>query len=208
MSMGFGLTIGPLITILLQHVLEFDYMQTFYSLACLIFIFGNSFVLLIPKSIDDSSLYDSRFGSEDELQVINVPYSHFLRNTRGIMALMAYFTTASVIVFYDPILSTRVVALGIDDSHAGIAFSIMTFMFAVSASLMGCLAEKIDRRIVIGTCFVLISVSIFLTGSSSLTVTLVGLGVNGIFIGGIFSPVIPEVINSMQEVFVQGPNLD
>ena len=113
------------------------------------------------------------------------------------MALMAYFTTAIVIVFYDPILSDRMVSLGVSEEKAGLPFSLLTCSFAVSSSIMGYIAEKVDRRRVLGTCFSLIAFSVYLTGTSSITITLVGLGFNGVFIGGIFAPIIPEVIDSM-----------
>ena len=114
------------------------------------------------------------------------------------MALLAYATIALVISFYDPILSIRLVSLGVDVGEAGLAFTLMTIMFALSATLIGILSEKVDRRLIIGLSVMFISGSIYMTGSDNITVTLFGLGLNGLFIGGVFAPLIPEVITTME----------
>ena len=120
------------------------------------------------------------------------------------MALLAYATIALVISFYDPILSIRLVSLGVDVGEAGLAFTLMTIMFALSATLIGILSEKVDRRLIIGLSVMFISGSIYMTGSDNITVTLFGLGLNGLFIGGVFAPLIPEVIATMERVINEG----
>ena len=116
--MGIGLASGPLLTYFLQQVLGFDYMQTFYSLSAIIFIFGNIFVCLVPSSVNADSTLETRLraNSEDETQIVNVPYCDFFKTRRVVMALLAYSTTALIISFYDPILSIRLVSLGVDVS--------------------------------------------------------------------------------------------
>ena len=74
----------------------------------------------------------------------------------------------------------------------------MTIMFALSATLNGFLSEKVDRRFIIGLSVLFISGSIYMTGSDVVTVALFGLGLNGVFIGGVFAPLIPEVITTME----------
>ena len=80
----------------------------------------------------------------------------------------------------------------------------MAGMFAFASPFMGCLAEAIDKRLLIGGGFVGITGSLYLTGGlsdNSATLTFVGLGLNGVFIAAIFAPVIPEVIGTMTREF-------
>ncbi len=86
------------------------------------------------KSATKTSFFMSQFISRDDDLIVDVPYVAFFKNVRSMMALMAYFTIAMIIVFYDPILSHRLVILGIEEESAGIAFSLMTLVFAISAS--------------------------------------------------------------------------
>ena len=52
LSMGVGLSSGPLLTFFLQQVLGLEYIATFYSLSAFIFFLGNFCVFLIPSSIE------------------------------------------------------------------------------------------------------------------------------------------------------------
>lgn len=80
----------------------------------------------------------------------------------------------------------------------------MTGMFAFASPFMGCLAEAIDKRILILCGFIGLTGSVFLTGGladKSEQLTFIGLGLNGIFVAAIFAPVIPEVVSTMQADF-------
>ena len=127
-----------------------------------------------------------------------MPYFDFLKNKRVVMTLLAYSTTALIITYYDPILSLRLTEIGVDESDAGLAFSLMTSMFAVSSAAIGYLSEKIDRRIIMTICVNFIVASIYMTGLDSITTVYFGLALNGVFIGGIFAPILPEIIATME----------
>ena len=80
----------------------------------------------------------------------------------------------------------------------------MAGMFAFAAPFMGCLADAIDKRLIIGGGFIGITGSLYLTGGlseNSVLLTFIGLGLNGIFIAAIFAPIIPEVIQTMSKEF-------
>ena len=64
MSMGAGLTSGPLLTFLLKEIFNLNYVQTFYTLAIMIFVLGNIFCLIIPQSVNKTMLRS--VVSEDE----------------------------------------------------------------------------------------------------------------------------------------------
>ena len=77
----------------------------------------------------------------------------------------------------------------------------MTAMFAISSAFIGYLAERIDRRIIMSVCVSFIVGSIYMTGSDDTAVVYFGLGLNGVFIGGIFAPILPEIIATMEYNF-------
>ena len=203
MSLGTGLTLGPFVSWFLNAVVGLNYMFTFFTFAGLIFVFGTILICAIPSRLDD---YE-RFG--DEEAPVDVPFGDFFKNTRVLMALFAYFMAAVLLIFYDPILSLRIEALGLPENQAGLGFSLMAFCFAFSSPFMGCLAEAVDKRLLIGGGFVGITGSLYLTGGlseNSLAITFAGLGLNGVCIACIFAPVIPEIVSTMQEDFQERHN--
>ena len=53
MSLGVGLCIGPFISWFLNAVLGFNYMETFFTFAGLIFVLGSLLIYVIPISLDE-----------------------------------------------------------------------------------------------------------------------------------------------------------
>ena len=109
MSLGIGLTIGPFVSWFLSAVIGLNYMETFFTFAGMIFIFGTILICSIPASLDESRKIDA----ED---MVDVPFSDFFKNPRVLMALFGYFMCAVLLIFYDPILSLRMEKLGMPEN--------------------------------------------------------------------------------------------
>ena len=77
----------------------------------------------------------------------------------------------------------------------------MACTFTIASGLTGALAQKVDRRLIIGLSIVLAGAAIYLAGGTkfdNLAVTFVGLAFVGIFVSGIFVPMIPEILTSAE----------
>lgn len=92
--------------------------------------------------------------------------------------------------------------IGVESSKAGLGFISLAGSFAITAPFMGCLAEVIDRRIMIQLAFVGLTVGLILSGglkNNSIEMTFIGLAIAGICIGASIVPMIPEIIGVMNE---------
>lgn len=122
------------------------------------------------------------------------------------MGLIAQVISGTAICFFDPILALRMEAIGVPEDRAGISFIAVSGAFALSAPFVGMLAESIDRRILIQTGFIGLTLGLFLTGglnTDSVTITYVGLVLTGIMIGCSMVPIIPEIIGVMTDSVVK-----
>lgn len=191
-----GYMLGPAIAAILQRWMDYVGIQVvFGSIVLLVGIFT---LIVIPNEIDGTESKD-----EDE-SPINVPYTEFLTNTRSLMAFLMYFINAVGYCFYEPILSPRLQSLGLAEENVAVGFIILAASEAVGSIIVGFISERVDKRIVIFCSFILFSVAIYLTGglaTESLLVTLFGLGLTGFFQASGTVPIIPEVIEAMQEKY-------
>ena len=190
MFAGIGLTMGPVVSSVVQFWL--DYIGIMYFFAALIFVVGMISVCFIPKRIDA----DIAEGEGEEAMHV-VPYSAFVKNPRVLMALIVYFCVAIFYMFYDPILSLRLSDLGVSEHYVGLGFALTDATSSLAAPVIGCVADKLDARLVILVNLFGISLAVYLSGGlpeDSLTITYAGLALQGICVAGIWVPIIPEVI--------------
>ena len=138
MAMGIGLSCGPAFSTVLQKWLHYIAIEYFFALFML--VTGLISVCMIPAKI--------RKG-EEEGDIVDVPFGDFLKNRRVLMGLIAQVIAGTTICFYDPILAVRMEDIGIEGTKAGLPFIALAGAFAVTAPFMGCLAEVVDRRIMI-----------------------------------------------------------
>lgn len=78
----------------------------------------------------------------------------------------------------------------------------MAATFTIGSGISGELAQKLDKRIVIGTATFLTSIALWLAGglhSVSEAASWVGLGLNGLCVAGVMIPAIPEIIQSTED---------
>lgn len=171
MFAGIGLTMGPVVSSVVQFWLE--YIGILYFFAALIFLVGMTSVCLVPKRIDA----DVPDGEEEEAMV-DVPYTDFLKNSRVVMALLVYFSVAIFYMFYDPILSLRLSDLGVSEHYVGLGFAVTDATSSIAAPIIGCIASHLDSRLVILVSLFGISLAVYLSGGlpmDSLPVTYAGL---------------------------------
>ena len=142
-----------------------------------------------------------RKGSDDD-DIVDVPFGDFFKNRRVFMGLIAQIISGCTICFYDPILTLRMEDIGIKHDNAGLPFIALAGAFAFAAPFMGCLADAIDRRIMIQLSFVGLAIGLFLSGglsNDSVGVTIGGLIMSGVCIGANIVPMIPEILGVMNE---------
>ena len=171
MFAGIGLTMGPVVSSVVAFWLE--YIGIMYFFAGLIFIVGMISVCFVPKRIDA----DVEEG-DDEEAMVKVPYLDFLKNPRVVMALVVYFSVAIFYMFYDPILSLRLSALGVSEHYVGLGFALTDATSSIAAPIIGCIAGAMDSRLVILVSLFGISLAVFLSGGlteDSLAITYAGL---------------------------------
>ena len=171
MFAGIGLTMGPVVSSVVQF--WFEYIGILYFFAGLIFLVGMTSVCCVPKRIDA----DIEEGDEEE-PMVDVPYSAFLKNPRVVMALIVYFCVAIFYMFYDPILSLRLSDLGVSEHYVGLGFAVTDATSSIAAPIIGCIAGAVDSRLVILISLFGISLAVYLSGGlpeDSLTITYAGL---------------------------------
>ena len=169
-------------------------------MAIFIFITGMTSACMVPKRIDT----DRKKGIEED-NIIDVPFEAFFKNRRVLMGLIASVIAGTIICFYDPILAMRMEDIGVESSKAGLAFIACAGSFAITAPFMGCLAEVVDRRIMIQFGFIGAAVGLILSGglmNNSVEITYIGLVIGGICFGVSMVPMIPEIIGVMNEDLV------
>ena len=117
------------------------------------------------------------------------------------MTLGASLVVSIVLIYLDPILSLRLVDLGMHKYNVGLGFALMAFTYTLGCVLIGCtIADKVDGRFIITVSLLVLSIANLLASGlegESLTVTFVGLALVGFGCAGTFLPQIPEVITSM-----------
>ena len=116
--MGRGL--GPIIASLVYR--HCNYECTFFFFASFIFILGLIARALIPARVNSSQHDDIQQENFEKLGL-----GIFSRDTRSTMALILLFQQVFCTVVFDPVLSIRLVNLGLSPSNAGFAFGLMAF---------------------------------------------------------------------------------
>ena len=190
-SMGIGLMLGPVIATGVVHWV--DYFWTLVFFAVLVFVLTMSAICFIPKRID--------LNKEEQKEMEDVPWGHFFASPRVVTALIVDFIAAINLIFMDPILVLWLEYLGVNEDNAGLGFALMACTFTIGSGLSGEISQKVDRRAVIGFAIFFTGIALWLAGglrSESEATTWVGLGLNGLFVAGIFIPMIPEIIGSTE----------
>ena len=115
--------------------------------------------------------------------------------------MIAGFFSITPLTFIDAILALWLLELGMSKETVGLGFSVNSFFYGLGAYATGILCDKYDRRILLIIFLYLTVISDFMTGPSAflsfpveIWLVMVGLGVLGIATGGVFVPIVPELI--------------
>ena len=107
MAMGIGLAFGPVVSTMLQ--IWFEYIAIEYFFALFILISGLTSVWMVPKRID----FERKKQQDEGDEIVDVPFSAYLKNRRVLMGLIAQVVAGTVICFFDPILTLRMEDIGV-----------------------------------------------------------------------------------------------
>lgn len=136
-----------------------------------------------------------------------IDFNLFLvNNASSQAALLAYGVATISLVFLIPVLTIHLITLGVEKGTAGYAFAILAFTFGVGATFMGRVYAVYDRKKVMLTAIATEILALSLIGpvqllqSDSVTLIFIGLGLNGISIAGVFVPIIPILVDSVQAI--------
>ena len=132
----------------------------------------------------------------------DIPYSLFFKNKYALMALVANFFGIVCLQYLDPTLSEHMIDLGMSEDDVGFAFALFGFTWAVGAPIVGLVCQYVNGRTVVAVSFIMIGVSLLLTGPSkllelppSMGIVLAGLTLLGFSVASCFVPIIPEIVN-------------
>lgn len=199
-SMGVGLMMGPVIATAIVRVLSYFWTLMFF--AVLVFVLTFTATCFIPKRID--------LDKAEAKELTDVPYKYFFGSPRVVSVLVIVFIAAVNLIFMDPILVLWLEDLGVNEDNAGLGFALMAATFTIGSGISGELAQKIDKRLIIGTATFMTSIALWLAGglrSISEAASWVGLGLNGLCVAGVIIPAIPEIIQGTEEKVAQEKRL-
>ena len=85
-------------------------------------------------------------SSEEPIKAIT--FKIFFTNKRAMLAIVASIFAMIFMLFFDSILSLRLVALNLNPDYIGYVFALGAFLYALSAPFVGMLCRIIPRRYV------------------------------------------------------------
>ena len=122
------------------------------------------------------------------------------------MSLIAYIFGIMLLQFLDPILSLHMEDLGMKSDDTGFAFALFSLTWGVGSPVVGFVCQHINRRVVVCLSFIVVGVSLLLTGPSkaigiaeSMGIVLVGLALLGFGVSGCVVPLLPEIVDAINE---------
>lgn len=110
------------------------------------------------------------------------------------------------LTFLMPILSIRLKEFEYSTVYIGLAFAIPTLCYAIASTCVFQITKALSKRTTIFMGLFLMSLSLFMIGPSTLigfvkedTMILIGLGIMGVGAGMIIIPVMPEMIEAIEQ---------
>lgn len=95
--MGLGLMLGPVIAIFITKFLNYGW--TLVVFAALVGSIAFTATFFIPKRID--------VDMDGEKQMKDIPWKHFLKNSRNLSSIFLNVIASMVLIFLDPVLVLR-----------------------------------------------------------------------------------------------------
>eukprot|EP00347_Sterkiella_histriomuscorum_P004444 403360434 len=213
-AIGAGLMLGPVIGQALYSALDFEY--TFYVTTAIIFVPFMLVIFFIPnrinKQVKDQNA-DSMTSSQKIQNNRKVGLKMLLTNKRVMMASISSIFAMIFMLFYDTILSDQLLEIGVSKNLVGYMFGLMSLIYTLSSPIAGWLCQKLKKIYITQLAFILASISLFFFGPSQLLSfpdqlwpMIIGMILLGFACALIFVPLLPEIIDAVQDKEKLGEN--
>lgn len=130
----------------------------------------------------------------------------FFTNRRALFAAMSSGFAMLFMLFFDGILSIRLVDMGMEEKYVGYIFSISCFCSTAMAPFAGLLCKYVNKRLITFISFIVSSIALLFFGPSELLgfpdkigILIFGIAFLGVAIIFIFVPLLPEIIEVVSE---------
>jgi MFS family permease len=154
-SMGFGLMMGPVISVIVFRWI--GYVYTFLLFAGIIGFIGLPMALGLPERLDG--------GYEDGKRVRDVPFGAFLKDRRAMMMLLSAGVVAVCLGFSEPVLTLRLEELGMKKENTGLGYVLISVTYILGATLIASHTSSLDHRITVSACLLGEALSVFITSA-------------------------------------------
>jgi MFS family permease len=148
-----------------------------------------------------------RYSRRSAVLEAQINYKIFFTNIRAMTAIISSMFAMVFMLFYEPVLSNYLEHhFDVSENVVGYLFSIGCFTYAFASPFVGIMCAKIPRRYVTLSAFLMVTISMFLLGPSTvlnipdkLGVTLAGIGALGFSVSFVFVPLLPEIVAAVSE---------
>lgn len=194
-AIGFGLVAGPVIGSALYSMFSFS--VTFYVIAGVFMVSAIFLYFFMPNSMNQSEV-SKLFGNQVSTDSVNIwdLLCHRVFLCCSIAAFFGYF----VLVYFEPILSIRLIDMGLTEFWIGVFFSINGIGNIFASFLLYYFSGKFDNKLIILSAMIIAGLSQFMVGPSIFFPDSIWIMAIGHFIMGMFTPFfqvssLPEMIN-------------
>lgn len=201
-----GLLLGPFIGAILYHV--GGYMLPFFSIAGFYFLMYPLIAYTLAKisaeekKLSPRKLKDSN-REEDHPQITT---KHLFKEPRFVFGLISQIVVYSAITFLQPTLALHLEKFGYHATFIGFSFAVPTMIYAATAPLVYLLTSKFRKTAVIIFGYAIVATGLFFVGPSkilgiqnSAAFIILGLAILGFGGSMIIIPIMPEMIESIEE---------
>jgi len=205
-AMGFGLTLGPLLSSAVYGSL--GYTNTFYFYAGFIAFFGLGTCCFMPKRLDNPDVKhteEKKSESEETVEEVVVPYSVFFKERRSVLSQFVGASIYICLLYNSPTLANELVKQGMSKANSGFGMATCWTMYAIGGFVGGPLCPLLTRRytvlltiLIAAGANILIGPSSFLDLPDKTYYMFIGLALLGFAIGINHVPMIPEITEPVQ----------
>ena len=114
--MALRLTLGAILSSFVFNMMS--YVNSFYTFGAYLAIIGSCCVSLIPSRINES------LESAEKLDSGDVTYFNILSSRRTLGSILVYVLGMTLSLVFKPVISIRLVEMGMQYSKTGLAFSL------------------------------------------------------------------------------------
>ena len=186
------------------------YAGTFYFFTAILVAGCFATMIVLPAQAD---LPEPRANGLEEMDMLtvqgNVTVMQILRCRSALLILMCLMFIEIFAFFYEPVLAIRLeTGFEMDSNNIGYVFAVAGVTYGFGAVMVGQICNKTNRKYLVLTGFLILSLGMFLFGPSKtmgfpndLKVLMSGFGLIGLSLAFVTIPVIPEVLDTVTEMY-------